>query len=146
MDNIFKYMIASLTGIISTLAPIEPLIMCAAIFTSIDFITGILADRQRTLRANREWVFKSKKAWRTIIKLCFIMAGITLAWLIDSFLIPFKPLNLAKIFTGFVCGVEFWSYLENASEITGYPIFNAFTQFMKKNIKNNYEKDDKENK
>ena len=64
----------------------------------------------------------------------FVMAGISLAWLIDAVILNFMTLNLAKLFTGFVCGVEFWSYLENAAEISRHPIFLHLKRFMKSKV------------
>lgn len=62
------------------------------------------------------------------------MAGIVLAWLIDSYILAFLGLRLANLFTGFVCGVEFWSYLENAAEISEHPVFNWLKRYMKKKL------------
>lgn len=45
-----------------------------------------------------------------------VTVGIALTWLIDRFVLPFAELHLANLFTGFVCGVELWSYLENAAD------------------------------
>lgn len=62
------------------------------------------------------------------------MAGIALAWMLDSIVLTFVELHLAKIFTGFVCGVEFWSYLENAADISGYPVFTAVKNLLKRKV------------
>lgn len=130
MNNMIeKYLFGALSSLLGLFTPIVPLCLCAAAFTAIDFVTGVLADRQRTLRNNLTWIFQSRKAWKTIKKLCFIMAGIWLAWLIDDHIITFRTLHLANIFTAFVCGVEFWSYLENASVISNTPIFEMFRNF-----------------
>jgi phage-related holin len=88
-------------------------------FVAVDFLTGVLADRRRSRSEGRAWRFESRKAWKTIRKLSFVMAGIVLAWMLDGIASPFVELRLANLFTGFVCGVEFWSYLENASVVTG---------------------------
>lgn len=121
-------------AILSLLAPIQPLILCAIIFIGIDFVTGVMASYKRARKAHREWAFESEKAWTTILKLCFVLAGIVLAWLIDSSILTFMHLNLANLFTGFVCGVEFWSYLENAAEISDHPIFTALKKYMKNQL------------
>ena len=121
-------------GIAAFFAPIGSLILCAAVFVAIDFITGILAGRKRAATAGEEWGIESGKAWRTIYKFCFIMAGIVLAWLIDSHILAFLGLRLANLFTGFVCGVEFWSYLENAAEISEHPVFKLLKRYMKKKL------------
>ena len=38
-------------------------------------------------------------------------------WLLDACLLGFMQLRLARVFTGFLCGVEFWSFLENAARL-----------------------------
>jgi phage-related holin len=118
-------------GLLSLLAPVCPLVVCAVVFVAIDFVTGVLASRKRAMRLNLPWGFESARAWKTVVKLAFVMAGIVLAWLIDAVVMPHMSLRLANLFTGFVCGVELWSYLENAAEISDHPIFTALRRFMK---------------
>ncbi len=126
-----KYLSGIVTGVLSFFAPVEPLLVCAMAFVAVDFLTGVLADRRRARAEGREWRFESHKAWRTIHKLSFVMAGIMLAWMLDGILRPFVELRLANLFTGFVCGVEFWSYLENASLVTGERRFRDVIAHLK---------------
>ncbi len=121
---------------VSILAPIQGLIICAVIFIGIDFLTGVAASYKTARRTGAAWAFESEKAWSTVTKLGFVMAGIVLAWLIDSCILAFMNLRLANIFTGFVCGVEFWSYLENAAEISDHPIFRKLGRIIKKRLDN----------
>ncbi len=131
-----RYITGSAAGLLSLIAPVRTLVVCAVIFVGIDFITGIVASRKRASQSGEKWGgFESQKAWNTVVKLFFVMAGIVLAWMIDTWILPHMNLRLANLFTGFVCGVEFWSYLENAAEISGHPIFNS----LKKLLKNRYE-------
>ncbi|MFI3331311.1 MAG: phage holin family protein [Rikenellaceae bacterium] len=132
MDNIFKYAFTLLSSFLSLFAPIRALVICAIIFVSIDFLTGVIASRRRAKLRGEAWAFESEKAWCTIVKLFFVLFGIVLSWLIDSYILLFLKLNLANLFTGFVCAVEFWSYLENASEISNHPIFRYLKKYMKK--------------
>lgn len=131
MENFIKYAFGVLASIFGLLAPIQPLILCAVIFIGVDFITGVIASRKRAKRACEPWGFESGKAWMTVVKLGFVMAGIILAWMIDTYILVFMTLNLANIFTGFVCGVEFWSYLENAAEVSNHPVFRGLRKVMK---------------
>lgn len=134
METFLKYCSGIIAAAMSVLAPIQGLITCAVIFIAIDFATGITASYKKARRAGTEWMFESGKAWNTVTKLAFVMAGIVLAWLIDSCILDFMNLRLANIFTGFVCGVEFWSYLENAAEISEHPIFRKLGRIIKKQI------------
>lgn len=130
MEQTLKYAWGGAAGILSLLAPTGTLIVCAVIFIGVDFVTGVMADRKRARLRRRPWAFRSDKAWDTVSKLGFVLAGIVLAHLIDCCVITFVRLNLANLFTGFVCGVEFWSYLENAAVISDHPIFRWLRKFM----------------
>jgi hypothetical protein len=43
-------------------------------------------------------------------------------------------LNIAKLFTGFVCGVEMWSFLENAATISRSPLFEWMSRWVKRRV------------
>ena len=126
-----RYISGTATGLLSVFAPGRTLVICAVVFVAIDFITGVIASRKRARRAGQPWGFESEKAWNTVAKLFFVMAGIVLAWMIDAWILPYMNMRMANLFTGFVCGVEFWSYLENAAEISEHPVFRALKKFMK---------------
>ena len=126
-----KYISGIIASLLSFFAPVEPRLMMAMAFVGVDFLTGVLADRRRARSRGERWRFESHKAWRTITKLSFVMAGILLAWMMDLLLLPLVELRLANHFTGFVCGVEFWSYLENASVVTGDKRFSEAIEALK---------------
>lgn len=134
MENLHKTAIGAFSALLSIFAPVQALICCALVFVAIDFVTGVMASRKRAKRTEIPWLFESEKAWKTIYKLVFIFGGIMLSWLIDHYILAFMALNLANIFTGFVCGVEFWSYLENAAEISEHPIFRRLKKEMKQRL------------
>lgn len=126
-----KYLCGAILGIASFFAPVGPLVLCAVLFVGVDFVTGVLADRHKVRAVGGVWAFESRKAWHTVTKLSLVMVGIIMAWLIDAMLLPFMELRLANLFTGFVCGVEFWSYLENASAISGHDLFRSAADFLR---------------
>ncbi len=136
METTPKYLLAAGSGLAAIIAPIQGLVICAVVFVAIDFATGVWASRCRARRNNLIWTFSSRRAWDTAVKLVFVMAGIVLAWLLESVVLNFVQLNLAKIFTGFVCGMEFWSYLENAADISGHPLFRTLKNLLKKRVDN----------
>lgn len=133
-DHSLRYLIGGITGVFSFFAPVQSLVVCALVFIAIDFITGVMASRKRARKNKTPWGFESAKAWNTVAKVVFVTAGIVLAWLIDTYILHFMSLRLANLFTGFVCGVELWSYLENAAEISQHPVFRWLKKFMKKKI------------
>ena len=136
MENLSKYISGAIMGLLSFFAPIRELILCAVVFITLDFCTGVAASYKRAKRAGTPWGFESEKAWNTVVKLACVMAGIVLAWLIDSHILSYMNLRMANLFTGFVCGVEFWSYLENAAEISDHPAFRKLKKFMKNKFDN----------
>lgn len=125
-------------AVISYFAPVHTLIILALVFVGIDFITGVWASHTRAKREGRldKWGFESSRARNTVFKLVFIMAGIILSWLIQKYILTEIGVNikLDVLFTGFACGVEFWSYLENAAEISNHPVFKWLKKFMKMKI------------
>ena len=122
----------ALFSILGPLLPLRPLAIVLLIFIGIDFITGLLASW------NRGEGFCSKKMWRTIYKTVFALTGIVMAHLLDEIvLLPAvgSPLHLARYFTAFVCGTEFWSFLENASALSQHPIFRIVRKLMNNKFK-----------
>ena len=116
------------------LCPIAPLIATAMLFIAIDFVTGIMASRSVARREGREWWIESRKAWRTVYKAGFTAVAIIMMWLIDHVLLGFMNLNIANLFTGFICGVELWSFLENATTISSSPLFSWLGKWVKRRV------------
>jgi hypothetical protein len=44
-------------------------------------------------------------------------------------------LNLANLFTGFVCGVELWSFVENAATISQSKLFKWLSRWIKSKLR-----------
>lgn len=135
MAILFKYVSGFVAAIVALLCPITPLIITASVFVAIDFVTGIYASYVAARKENREWRIESRKAWRTVYKLCFVVTGIVMTWLVDTLVLQFMELHLANLFTGFVCGVELWSFFENASVISSSPLFIWLSRLLKHRIK-----------
>lgn len=96
----------------------------------VDFITGCIKSAVVSKRRGERFAFESIKAWRTIYKFVFILIGIVLAEILDTIIMDDR-LRLANYFTAFACGVEFWSFLENAAVISDHPVFRWLRKFMK---------------
>lgn len=101
------------------------------IFELVDFITGIVKSAVLAHRKGERAAFESVKAWRTIYKCVFIFIGIFLAESLDYTIAEDTRLRFANYFTAFCCGVEFWSFLENAAVISNHPLFRWLRKFMK---------------
>lgn len=134
MEILFKYISGAVVALLGMLCPVTPLIASAMLFITIDFITGVLASRAEAKRAGEVWHLQSRKAWRTASKAGFVALAIVMMWIIDSTILGFMSLNLVNIFTGFVCGVELWSFIENAARISGAPLFEWISRWIKRRI------------
>lgn len=134
MEVLFRYFSAFVASLCGLLCPIAPLITTATLFIVVDFITGVIASRAEARREGREWWLESRKAWRTVIKAGFVAIAIVMMWVLDYHVLEFMHLNMAKLFTGFVCGVELWSFLENAATISRAPLFEWMSRWVKRRV------------
>lgn len=108
-----------------------PLFVMVTVFELVDFITGVIKSAVVAKRTKKRFAFESIKAWRTIYKYVFILIGIVLAEMLDKTIANESRLRFANYFTAFCCGVEFWSFLENAAVISDNQIFRWLRKFMK---------------
>ena len=129
MEALFRFISGAAAGIAALFAPIGPLIA-----TTVVFIGVVAADRATARREGRAWYFESCKAWRTVVKLTLAVTAIAMAWLIDSCVLDFMQLNVAKLLTGFTCGVELWSFLENAAQLSDAPLFRWLRRYVKRRV------------
>lgn len=118
-----------------------PLFISVLVFEVFDFVTGVWKSAVVAKRNKRRFAFESVKAWRTIYKVVLIFLGILMAEMLDV-IISDHDLRLANYFTAFVCGVEFWSFLENAAVISNHPIFKWLKKYMKEKVEDKIDFDD----
>lgn len=105
--------------------------MMVFVFEAVDFVTGVIKSAVVARHKKEKFAFESVKAWRTIYKFVFILVGIVLAEMLDRTLAVEGRLRFANYFTTFCCGVEFWSFLENAAVISDHPVFKWLRKFMR---------------
>ena len=120
MEALFRFISGAAAGIAALFAPIGPLIATTVVFIGVDFLSGVAADRATARREGRAWYFES--------------TAIAMAWLIDSCVLDFMQLNVAKLLTGFTCGVELWSFLENAAQLSDAPLFRWLRRYVKRRV------------
>ncbi len=130
-----KFVSGLLLSACALFAPLSPLVWCVVTFIAIDFITGVAASYARAQREAKEWYFRSYYAWRTVYKLGFTIIAIGMAWVLQECVMTFVELNLARLLTGFVCGVEMWSFLENAAQISDAPLFRWLQKYVYRKVK-----------
>lgn len=127
-----KILAGILAGFLSVFVEnLLPLFVTVTVFELVDFITGVIKSAVVAKRSKQKFAFESIKAWRTIYKYVFILIGIVLAEMLDQTIAAESRLRFANYFTAFCCGVEFWSFLENAAVISDHPLFRWLRRFMK---------------
>ena len=134
MEALYKFFSGLLLSLVGLFAPAAPMILCTMLFIAIDFLSGVVADRAAARKEGRTWYFESAKAWRTIRKAAFVVVALAMAWLIDSCILDFMHLRLARLFAGFTCGVELWSFLENAAQLSDAPLFEWLRRYVHRRI------------
>ena len=144
MEALYRFVSGIAAGIAALFAPIQPLVITTMLFIGVDFRSGVFADRAAARREGRKWYFESCNAWRTVLKTALVLTAIVMAWLIDRCVPDFMQLNLAKLFTGFTCGVELWSFLENAAQLSEAPLFRWLRRYAKRRMEKELQIDEKE--
>lgn len=134
METLYRFFSGAAAAAAACFAPVSPLAACVAGFIGVDFLTGVAADRKVALREGREWYFESRRAWRTVLKTGFAWIAVGMAWLLESCVLGRPELHLARLFAGFVCGVELWSFLENAAELSEAPLFRWLRRYVRRRI------------
>jgi phage-related holin len=115
-------------------APIREVVICALLFILIDFVTGTLASRAEATSRGLQWFFSSREAWRTIRKATLVLLAIGMCWLVECCVLNFVSLHITRIVGGAICGVEMWSFLENASVLSDRKLFMWLRNYVKRKV------------
>lgn len=134
MEASYRLISGTAAGAAALTAPVGPLVACAAGCIAADFAAGVAASRAEARKAGRAWYFESCEAWRTVRKLALASTAIVMAGTLDGCLEGVARLDLARIFAGFTCGVELWSFLENAATISDAPLFRLLRRYARRRI------------
>ena len=137
MEALCRYVSGLAAGVLSLLAPIVPTVSCALLFIAADFVSGVAASSAEARRQKRKWYFESREAWRTVSKTGFVITAIAMSWILECCVLDFVTLNITRMFAGFVCGVELWSFLENASVLSDAPLFEWLKRYVRRRIELN---------
>ena len=112
MENLYRSVSGAAAALAGWFAPIVPLVACVFGFIAVDFLTGVAASRAVARREGRPWWFESAEAWRTVQKLALVATGIVMAW-----------------------AVEFWSFLENAAQLSDAPLFRWLKRYVRRRMR-----------
>ncbi len=131
MEALYRYANGCAGSLVALFAPVAPLMWCVAAFIGVDFATGVAASRAEARRDGRAWYFESREAWRTVRKLGFAIVAIAMARIVDTLPAGLFPPDFARLFAGFVCGVEMWSFLENACRMGDSRLLRRLRRFVR---------------
>ena len=120
METLFRLISGATAAAAAFLLPVAPLLAAA-----------VAESRRR----GRQWRFESRLAWRTVVKLGFVAAAVVMAHTIDCCMPDFMNIQFARLFTGFTCGVELWSFLENAAVVSRAPLFRRLGVYVDNKLK-----------
>ena len=134
MEALYRFINGLLLGLTALFAPIKPVILCALAFILVDFVTGVLASRCEAKKRGEKWYFSSREAWRTIRKAGFVLLTIAMSWLIEYCILDFVTLHITRIIAGAICGVEMWSFLENASVLSDGKLFRWLRNYVRRKV------------
>lgn len=140
MEALFKLFSGLVAALMGLFAPITPLVVTTMLFIAIDFVLGVVADRAMARREGRAWYFESHRARQTVTKAALVLIALAMAWLLDSCVLGFMHLKLAHLFAGFTCGVELWSFMENAAQLSDAPLFEWMRRYLHRHIEREVER------
>lgn len=135
MEALYRSVSGAAAALAALFAPIGPLVATVVCCILADFVSGVAADRAAARREGRKWYFESREAWRTVEKLALTLTAVAMAWLIDCCVLDFMQLHAARLFAGFTCGVELWSFLENAAQLSEAPLFRWLRRYVRRRIR-----------
>ncbi len=134
METLYRLFSGLVAAVAAVMAPAVPIISTALVFIGVDFLSGIAADRATAHREGRRWFFESHKAWHTVVKASLTVTAIAMGWLLDVCVAEVVNLHVARLLAGFTCGVELWSFLENAAQLSDAPFFRTMRRFLRRRI------------
>ena len=134
MEALYRYFSGCAAALVALFSPAMPIVWCVVGFILFDFVTGVAASLAEAKRGGKAWYFESREAWHTVEKLGFTIVALMMAYTIDVVLLDFMRLNLTRLFAGFVCGVELWSFLENACRISSSPLLRHLRRIVRTKI------------
>ena len=134
MEATYRFFSGMVIALAAIFAPIREVVICALLFILVDFVTGILASRAEAKGRGERWYFSSREAWRTIRKAGLVLLTIGMCWLVESCVLNFVALHITRIVAGAICGVEMWSFLENASVVSDRKLFMWLRNYVKRKV------------
>ncbi len=136
MEALYRCVSGALAALLLFFAPIGPPAGCLLLFIAIDFCSGVAADRAMARRQGRAWFFESAEAWRTVTKAALAIITLVMAHLLERWVLVETSCAPTRLFAGFACGVELWSFLENAAQLSEAPLFRLLRRYARRRMKN----------
>jgi phage-related holin len=123
LNKVWAYLACSL---LTFLEPVGVLVLWLFIFVFVDLATGIIASLKEGKYMTSSGLRKTAEKFFYYFLSIFLVEGM------DKYMIGWG--EMTKIFSCLLCGVEFYSILENFYRITGHRSFKILTQFTIKKI------------
>jgi phage-related holin len=130
--NTGKALTVAVVSLFSVFAQVKILAIVAFLFVLIDFVLGIIVS----IRVRKQGVLSSK-IYKTVWKIIGIEVSICLAYLLDTVVLNnTTSFYLANVFTGIICGADFWSILTHFAILSDHPVFRLIKKWGKAEIEN----------
>ncbi len=122
-------------ALLSLINPVVEVLIGLAVLVFVDFVSGVMASRQRAKDKGEDWMFSSDKCWKTLYKLEIIVVVVMGFWFVDHRILTMhENLYLMRYAAAFICGAELYSLIENGYDITKADVFKALLIFTQKKI------------
>jgi hypothetical protein len=99
-------------------------------FILFDFLTGVWASIAERRREGKRWALESRLAWHTIEKMGFATTTLAMTFVIEIVILQSPTYEMTRLLAGFVCGVELWSFVENACRISPSPLLRHIRKIV----------------
>lgn len=134
MGDLCRYCSGITTSLAALFAPLTPLVWSVVGFILFDFLTGVWASLAEQRRRGKRWALESRLAWHTIEKMGFASTTLAMTFVIEIVILQSPTFQMTRLLAGFICGVELWSFIENACRISPSPLLRHIRKIVSNKI------------
>ena len=139
MGALYRYCSGIASSIVALFAPLTPLVWSVVGFILFDFLTGVWASLAEQRREGKRWALESRLAWHTIEKMGFATTTLAMTFVIEIVILQSPTYEMTRLLAGFICGVELWSFLENACRISDAPMLDYLRRWVRGRVRKEVE-------
>jgi energy-coupling factor transporter transmembrane protein EcfT len=132
-----KGLALGIAALLSFVAPIQPLLLCAIGFISLDLLTSIIYNvRLALLKKNALYLYKIGIG-NKLIHLIYATLILIMVYCIDLYILtPLDNLELTKLVAAIICFSEFFSITKKVASMTHSKAYKEINKLM--NVKKHY--------